>query len=125
MRFEVTPFSEISTIGRFRVIEVEPEIRLYLSPLNYDPADPAIRLTEPYEYSAELHAALGDHKTVGWDHETWGLNEERIAVLVIESDFVFDEVFQHTEPLEFLGGQHQVSTAHPLPLTRLPPAEAH
>ena len=31
------------------------------------------------------------------------INSESIRFLVVEADFVFDEVFQHTEPLEFLG----------------------
>lgn len=76
--FEVTRFSKISGMARFRVLETAPNIRLYLSPINHDPEDPAIAVTEPEGYSKELVKAVGDHKTVGWNHETWGLNEERI-----------------------------------------------
>lgn len=78
MGFEVTPLSTLHGMARFRVLEVEPNLRLYLSPINHDPADPAIELTEPPSYSKELQRAVGDFKTVGWNHETWGLNEERI-----------------------------------------------
>lgn len=76
--FEVTRFSKISGMARFRVLETSPNIRLYLSPINHDPEDPAIAVTEPEGYSKELVKAVGDFKTVGWNHETWGLNEERV-----------------------------------------------
>jgi predicted AlkP superfamily phosphohydrolase/phosphomutase len=76
--FEVTRFSTIPGMARFRVLEVSPDIRLYLSPINHDPEEPAIAVTEPEGYSKELVKAVGDFKTVGWNHETWGLNEERI-----------------------------------------------
>ncbi|HYC54794.1 MAG TPA: alkaline phosphatase family protein [Candidatus Binatia bacterium] len=78
MSFSVTPLSSISGMARFRLLEAQPNIKLYLSPINYDPADPAIAVTEPASYAKELHSAVGNFKTVGWNHETWGLNEERI-----------------------------------------------
>ncbi|HEY2773592.1 MAG TPA: alkaline phosphatase family protein [Candidatus Binatia bacterium] len=76
--FKITALSTISGMARFRVLEVQPNLRLYMSPINYDPEDPAIAVTEPEGYSKELVKAVGDYKTVGWNHETWGLNEERI-----------------------------------------------
>lgn len=78
LSFEVTPLSAIAGMARFRVLEVEPNIRLYMSPINHDPRDPAIAVTEPHGWSKELVGVAGDYKTVGWNHETWGLNEERI-----------------------------------------------
>ena len=78
LSFEVTSMSKISGMARFRVLEVEPNIRLYMSPINHDPEDAAIAVTEPAGYAKELVKAVGDYKTVGWNHETWGLNEERI-----------------------------------------------
>ncbi len=78
MSFDVTKMSSIAGMARFRVLEVEPAIHLYMSPINYDPADAAIDVTEPPGYAKELVKAVGDYKTVGWNHETWGLNEERI-----------------------------------------------
>lgn len=78
MPFEVTSMSEISGMARFRVLEVQPNIRLYMSPINHDPEAAAIAVTEPPGYAKELAKAVGDFKTVGWNHETWGLNEERI-----------------------------------------------
>lgn len=78
MSFDVTSMSSIAGMSRFRVLEVSPDIRLYMSPINHDPEDPAIAVTEPPGYAKELHKTVGNFKTVGWNHETWGLNEERI-----------------------------------------------
>ncbi len=78
LKFDVTSMSTIPGMARFRVLETEPHIKLYMSPINHDPEDPAIAVTEPESYSKELVRAVGDFKTVGWNHETWGLNEERI-----------------------------------------------
>jgi len=97
MGFKVTPLSTLHGMARFRVLEVEPNIRLYLSPINHDPADPAIDVTEPPSYSQELQRAVGDHKTLGWNHETWGLNEERID----EEAFMQDiwDTYRETEAI--------------------------
>ncbi len=76
--FKVTSLSTVMGMARFRVLETSPNIRLYLSPINHDPEDPAIAVTEPEGYAKELAKAVGNYKTVGWNHETWGLNEERI-----------------------------------------------
>ena len=78
MSFEVTSMSQVAGMARFRVLEVQPNLRLYMSPINHDPQDAAIAVTEPAGYAKELLQAVGDYKTVGWNHETWGLNEERI-----------------------------------------------
>ncbi len=99
MSFKVTPFSSIAGMARMRLLSVEPELAIYVSPVNHDPADPAIRVTEPHGYAAELHAAVGDYKTVGWNHETWGLNEERIDEDAFMED-VFDTMRQ-TEEVTF------------------------
>ncbi|RMD86040.1 MAG: hypothetical protein D6815_00625 [Candidatus Dadabacteria bacterium] len=97
--FRVTPFSTIHGLARFRLVSLEPELRIYLSPINHDPADPAIAVTEPPEYATELYEAVGDYKTVGWNHETWGLNEERIGEDAFMED-VFDTM-RKTEEITF------------------------
>ena len=97
--FRVTPFSTIHGLARFRLVSLDPEIRIYLSPINHDPADPAIAVTEPPEYATELYDAVGDYKTVGWNHETWGLNEERIGEDAFMED-VFDTM-RKTEEITF------------------------
>jgi predicted AlkP superfamily phosphohydrolase/phosphomutase len=49
-----------------------------MSPLNIDPERPALPISSPPEYSAEIAKKHGLMKTLGWWHDTWALNEERI-----------------------------------------------
>jgi predicted AlkP superfamily phosphohydrolase/phosphomutase len=97
LSFEVTPLSSIAGMARFRVLETEPNIRLYMSPINHDPDDSAIAVTEPESYAKDLVKAVGEYKTVGWNHETWGLNEERID----EEAFMQDiwDTYRETEAI--------------------------
>lgn len=97
MSFEVTSMSKIAGMARFRVLEVEPNLRLYMSPVNHDPDDPAIAVTEPEGYAHELVTKVGNFKTVGWNHETWGLNEERIDEAAFMED-VWD-TFRESEAI--------------------------
>jgi predicted AlkP superfamily phosphohydrolase/phosphomutase len=71
------PLSTIEGICRFHVISVDP-LRIYLSPLNYAPADPYAPITAPGDYAGELADSHGLYKTVGWSEDTSGLNAERL-----------------------------------------------
>jgi predicted AlkP superfamily phosphohydrolase/phosphomutase len=62
---------------RFHVISVDP-LRVYLSPLNYDPTRPFAPISAPPGFSGELARELGLFKTVGWSEDTSGLNAERL-----------------------------------------------
>ncbi len=86
VKFQVTPFLSISSITRFYVLEVSPDLRLYMSPLNIDPEDPVLPVTYPKKYSEQMARKYGLFKTLGWWHDTWGLNEERIGEGVFMQD---------------------------------------
>ncbi len=77
-KFHITPFLSVSSICRFYVLQVSPDLRVYMSPLNIDPVDPVIPVSYPKNYTAELVKKHGLMKTLGWWHDTWALNEERI-----------------------------------------------
>ena len=66
-------------ICRFYVIQTSPEVRLYLSPLSYDPRDPYIPISTPTDFSHRLAKTHGLFKTVGWVHDTSALNSEKIG----------------------------------------------
>jgi predicted AlkP superfamily phosphohydrolase/phosphomutase len=85
-RFRVTPFLKLSAICRFYVLEASPDLRVYMSPLNIDPENPALPISSPPEYTAELAKNHGLMKTLGWWHDTWALNEERIGEDVFLED---------------------------------------
>ncbi len=77
-KFRVTPFLTLSSICRFYVLQASPDLRVYMSPLNLDPEDSPVPLSSPAGYTAELVKKHGLMKTLGWWHDTWALNEERI-----------------------------------------------
>ena len=78
-KFPVTSFLSISAISRFYVLETSPDLRVYMSPLNIDPVHPILPISYPADFSAQLARTYGLYKTLGWWHDTWALNEERIS----------------------------------------------
>ena len=85
-KFPINMFLSVHTISRFYVLETSPELRVYMCPLNIDPKDPALPVTYPAGWSKQLAAKWGDFKTLGWWHDTWALNEERIGEGVFLQD---------------------------------------
>jgi predicted AlkP superfamily phosphohydrolase/phosphomutase len=77
-KFPINPFISVHAISRFFVLETSPALRIYMCPLNIDPKDPALPVTYPDNWSKQLADKWGDFKTLGWWHDTWALNEERI-----------------------------------------------
>jgi predicted AlkP superfamily phosphohydrolase/phosphomutase len=78
IEFEVTRHFSAKAICRFYILQVTPELRLYVTPLCYDPRDPYIPISTPTEFSRRLAEDQGFFKTVGWVHDTSALNSERI-----------------------------------------------
>jgi predicted AlkP superfamily phosphohydrolase/phosphomutase len=78
VKFRITPFLSVHAICRFYVLQVSPDLRLYMSPLNLDPESPPLPVSSPGDYAAELAKKHGLMKTLGWWHDTWALNEEKI-----------------------------------------------
>ncbi len=77
-RFRASPFLRLSSICRFYILQASPDLQVYMSPLNLDPEDSPIPVSSPTAYSAQLARKHGLMKTLGWWHDTWALNEERI-----------------------------------------------
>jgi len=85
-KFPIGPFISVHSISRFFVLETSPNLRIYMCPLNIDPKDPALPVTYPSGWSKQLADKYGDFKTLGWWHDTWALNEERIGEGVFLQD---------------------------------------
>lgn len=62
-------------ICRFRVLEVEPEVRVYVTPINIDPARPVLPISHPSYFSIYLAKLVGRYATLGLAEDTWALNE--------------------------------------------------
>ena len=78
-KFPVNPFISVRAISRFYVLETSPDLRIYMCPLNIDPKDPALPVSYPANWTRHLADQQGYFKTLGWWHDTWALNEERIS----------------------------------------------
>ncbi|MEN8208538.1 MAG: alkaline phosphatase family protein, partial [Candidatus Fermentibacteria bacterium] len=75
MRFDAIPsISSVNAIGRFFVKEITPKLKLYLSPLNIDPLNPALQISEPSGYSSDLARELGPFYTQGFPEDTKALS---------------------------------------------------
>jgi len=53
--------------------------KLYVSPINYDPRDPAFPISYPDDYAKELADTIGLYHTQGMPGDTWSLNEKRLT----------------------------------------------
>jgi predicted AlkP superfamily phosphohydrolase/phosphomutase len=73
-------FNELITVhgvSRFFVLDVQPEVKIYLSPINFDPRalPPGFKVTAPSGWAKELAEEFGPFKTVGWAIDTWAISE--------------------------------------------------
>ncbi|HXH28921.1 MAG TPA: alkaline phosphatase family protein, partial [Candidatus Polarisedimenticolia bacterium] len=68
-------------IVRFKLIALSPELKLYMTPLNFHPLCQPIPFTEPLSFARDLVREFGLFKTLGWPIDTWslasGLTDER------------------------------------------------
>jgi len=76
--FSVTPLAKVHSIGKFYVLQTSPALRIYLSPLSWDPRSPVVPISTPNDFAAELAQKNGLYKTLGWAVDTWALTEQRI-----------------------------------------------
>ena len=63
------PDKNISGICRFYLQQFEPELRLYVTPINADPTDSAIQITEPPGFIKEISNNLGLFYTTGFQED--------------------------------------------------------
>lgn len=76
----VFPFNrliKVHGIGKFRVLSISPELRLYLSPIQFDPEKlpPGLAITTPGSFVGDLTGRFGLFKTIGWQIDTWSLTD--------------------------------------------------
>ncbi len=65
--------SPLQGIARFKLLKLEPEIELYLSPINFHPDCHPVAHSWPPDYAGELADRFGLYKTIGWPEDTWSL----------------------------------------------------
>jgi predicted AlkP superfamily phosphohydrolase/phosphomutase len=78
LRFRSGVGASVSGIARFLLTRASPEISLYVTPLQIDPANPALPISHPSYYAMYLAKLLGSLATLGMAEDTWALNEGAI-----------------------------------------------
>ena len=68
---------KLKGVSRFHLQSIEPEVKLYLSPINFDPRrlPPGFRISTPADWAPELAEQVGPYKTIGWQIDTWAISE--------------------------------------------------
>jgi predicted AlkP superfamily phosphohydrolase/phosphomutase len=79
LRFRYAGFASIAGMVRAYLLEGFPRPLLYVSPINFDPSDPATPISSPPGYAAELARRIGDYYTLGMPEETWSLNQGHMS----------------------------------------------
>jgi predicted AlkP superfamily phosphohydrolase/phosphomutase len=75
IRFSMIPTQSLPGMVRFYLKQVRPEFELYASPLNIDPLDPALPISTPASWAAELARATGRFYTQGMPEDTKAYEE--------------------------------------------------
>ena len=87
------PDKHVSGICRFYLQEAAPCFRLYVSPININPASPAIQITEPPEFSQEMARRLGLFYTTGFQEDHKALSNKVFTddEFARQADYVLQE----------------------------------
>jgi predicted AlkP superfamily phosphohydrolase/phosphomutase len=68
----------IRGLVRFYLVRLEPELALYASPIQFDPAAPLFPISTPPDYAAELSERIGPFATAGMIEDHTGLSNGRL-----------------------------------------------
>jgi predicted AlkP superfamily phosphohydrolase/phosphomutase len=93
--FQFNSIVKMTGIGRFHLVSVSPEIKLYLSPIHFNPSHlpPSVKITAPAGLAKKLADRYGLYKTMGWQIDTWSMSEE-----TIDEKAFLEDVDQTIEP---------------------------
>jgi hypothetical protein len=88
----------ISGIVRFYLQEVGPNFRLYVSPINTDPSNSALVVTEPQEFIEKISKKLGLFYTTGFQEDHKALSNK----VFTDAEFAFQAGMVLEERLSLL-----------------------
>jgi len=93
VEFRLGPGMKAGGICRFYLKQLEPELELYVTPINIDPERPALPVSHPAVYAIYLSKRLGRYATLGLAEDTWALNESVLddASFLKQCNLFFEE----------------------------------
>ena len=86
--------TSVQGICRFYLKEVVPNFKLYVTPVNIDPMDPALPITAPPSFARQLAQRYGRFYTQGFPEDVKALRQDVLddGEYLHQSDLVMDEV---------------------------------
>ena len=93
VEFELAPLRTLRGMCRFYVKALRPALQLYVSPINIDPMQPALPISSPPEWAAELARQTGRYYTQGIAQETkaYSAGVFDAAEFLAQARLVFEE----------------------------------
>ena len=88
LRFKPGLGMTVSGIARFYLLETDPHLKLYMTPIHIDPDRPALPVSHPFTYAVYLSKTQGRYATLGLAEDTSALNEG-----VIDEDAFLDQAY--------------------------------
>lgn len=87
------PDKKVGGICRFYLQEVAPNFRLYASPVNIDPSNPAVQIAEPGDFVKDISRDLGLFYTTGFQEDHKALSNRVFTEdeFVTQADSVLQE----------------------------------
>jgi predicted AlkP superfamily phosphohydrolase/phosphomutase len=108
--FPFNPLIKIHGISRFHLITSQPEVKLYLSPINFDPRNlpPGFNISAPAKWAPQLAREHGLFKTLGWQIDTWAISEGFADEQMFWDDMTFTVAQDRKMFDAFLGGDEEL-----------------
>ena len=107
VEFQLIPFfGNVKGMCRFYLKQAHPRFQLYVSPINIDPADPALPISTPSSYSRFLTDEAGEFHTQGIAEDTKALSDgllddneylQQARTVLAEHRRIFDAEFPKFE----------------------------
>lgn len=93
VRFHFLPTQSVGGICMFYLKEVRPHLKLYVTPINIDPADPALPISTPESYARELEKEFGPFFTKGLPADTSALDHDVLdeGEFLEQDDIILEE----------------------------------
>jgi len=74
--FKLGFMKKVTGICQFLLLQTSPELELYVTPIQIDPAAPAMPISFPNVYATYLAKKQGPYATLGLAEDTWAMNEK-------------------------------------------------
>ena len=89
----IMPDKSLKGICRLYLQEVTPHLKLYVTPVNADPSAPAIKITEPPDFSGKIAGSLGFFYTTGFQEDHKALSNKVFTddEFVAQAEYVLRE----------------------------------